>query len=246
MIVRPGVIGIYNPNVLPGVLEVYAGPMKSGKTLALTMRVAQIPYIDECEFVFVKPECDTRDRTISPRGTPLAYDCCFVGEDDPWEILRLVERLRNSTMPNLRLVLGDEVNLFARTEIVKVTQRLLARELNVVYAGLDTDFRGESFGAMGDLMAMADMVYKLTAVCDYPGCVNPARWTQRLVNGEPAHYDDRLVVIEGSRRGVTYEARCFRHHLVPGRPAVSEERVRLSQEQLEASFIQDADPGSGG
>lgn len=232
--------------MLPGVLEVYAGPMKSGKTLALAMRVAQIPYIDECEFLFVKPRCDTRDEAIRPRGTSLAYDCCFVNENDPWEILRLVDGLRASTMPNLKLVLGDEVNLFARSEIVKVTHRLLARGLNVVYAGLDTDFRGESFGAMGDLMAMADMVYKLTAVCDYPRCVSPARWTQRLVEGAPAHYHDRLVVIEGSRQGVTYEARCFQHHMVPGSPAESEEKVRLGQEQLHAFPVNGTGPDIGG
>jgi thymidine kinase len=231
--------------VLPGVLEVYAGPMKSGKTLALAMRVAQIPYIEECEFVFVKPECDTRDRAIQPRGTSLSYDCCFVREDDPWEILRLVEELRGSTMPNLKLVLVDEVNLFARSEIVNVTHRLLARGLNVVYAGLDTDFRGESFGAMGDLMAMADMVYKLTAVCDYPRCTRPARWTQRLINGAPAHYNDRLVVIEGSRQGVNYEARCFQHHVVPGSPAELEEQVRLGQEQLQAFPVDNTESHAG-
>lgn len=239
MILRPGLSGIYNPNVLPGVLEVYAGPMKSGKTLALTIRVAQIPYIEECEFLFIKPQCDTRDTVIKPRGTSLAYECHFVREEDPWEILRLVDKLKSTAMPNLKLLLGDEVNLFKQKEIVKVTHRLLARDFNVVYAGLDTDFRGNSFGSMGDLMAMADMVYKLTAVCDYPGCVNPARWTQRLVDGEPAHYDDRLVVIEGSRQGVTYEARCFKHHVVPGRPAELEEKIRLREKQYEAPLPDD-------
>jgi thymidine kinase len=80
-------------------------------------------------------------------------------------------------------------------------------------AGLDLDFRGEPFGAMPELIARADAISKLTAVCAVCGA-NATR-TQRLVGGLPAEYGAPLIAVGAAD---LYEARCRGHHVVPGRP----------------------------
>jgi thymidine kinase len=75
---------------------------------------------------------------------------------------------------------------------------------------LDTDFRGEPFGSMPLLLAKAELVVKLQAICVI--CGEPASRTQRLVNDKPARYDDPVVVVGAAEM---YEARCRKHHIVP-------------------------------
>lgn len=88
----------------------------------------------------------------------------------------------------------------------------------VIVAGLELDFRGRVFGAMGQLMAQADRVEKLTAVCAVCGSTKANR-TQRLINGKPASYNDPVVLVGAAE---AYEARCRRHHEVPGRDKFSD------------------------
>jgi thymidine kinase len=82
--------------------------------------------------------------------------------------------------------------------------------VRVIVAGLDTDFRGEPFGCMPNLMAIAERVDKLHAICMV--CGEAASRTQRLVNGSPAHYHDPVVIVGAAE---LYEARCRKHHVVP-------------------------------
>ena len=77
-------------------------------------------------------------------------------------------------------------------------------------AGLDMDFRGEPFGPMPILMAQAERVDKLQAICVV--CGAPAARTQRLVNGQPASYDDPVILVGAHE---AYEARCRHCHSVP-------------------------------
>ena len=86
----------------------------------------------------------------------------------------------------------------------------LGLSINIVCAGLDMDFRGEPFGPMPALMAQAELVDKLHAICMV--CGESATRTQRLINGRPAHYHDPVVVVGASE---LYEARCRHHHDVP-------------------------------
>ena len=79
----------------------------------------------------------------------------------------------------------------------------------MIVAGLDLNFRGEPFGAMPELLAIAEYVDKLHAICMV--CGKPATRTQRLVNGKPADYKDPLILI-GAKE--SYEARCRQHHEV--------------------------------
>jgi thymidine kinase len=97
--------------------------------------------------------------------------------------------------------------------IVQVAQALAGAGVRVIIAGLDMDFRGEPFGAMPRLMALAEAVDKLQAICMV--CGAPASRTQRLVDGRPAAYTDPIILIGAQE---AYEARCREHHVVPERP----------------------------
>ncbi|HEX7555177.1 MAG TPA: thymidine kinase, partial [Leptolinea sp.] len=91
-----------------------------------------------------------------------------------------------------------------------VVDTLIEKNIRVIVAGLDTDFRAEPFGCMPVLMAKAEHVDKLQAICMV--CGGPASRTQRLVNGKPARYSDPVVIVGAAEM---YEARCRSHHEVP-------------------------------
>ena len=82
----------------------------------------------------------------------------------------------------------------------------------MIVAGLDQDFRGEPFGCIPELLALAEQVDKLHAICMV--CGESATRTQRLVNGMPANYHDPVVIVGAAEM---YEARCRKHHEVPGK-----------------------------
>jgi len=111
--------------------------------------------------------------------------------------------------PDTTVVAVDEAQFFD-PEVVEVCRDLAERGVRVIVAGLDTDFRGEPFGPMPTLMAQAERVDKLQAICMI--CGNMASRTQRLVDGKPARYDDPVVIVGASE---LYEARCREHHEVP-------------------------------
>ena len=120
-------------------------------------------------------------------------------------ILDLVE-------PDTTVVAVDEVQFFD-WQISRVCEELAARGLRVIAAGLDMDFRGEPFGPMPVLMAEAEEVSKLQAICVV--CGSPASRTQRLIDGQPASYDDPVIMVGASE---VYQARCRHCHEVPGKP----------------------------
>ena len=107
------------------------------------------------------------------------------------------------------MVAIDEAQFFD-DEIIQVVEELAGRNIRVIVAGLDTDFRHEPFGPMPVLMARAEHVDKLQAICMV--CGEPASRTQRLVNGKPARYHDPVVIVGAAEM---YEARCRTHHEVP-------------------------------
>ena len=110
------------------------------------------------------------------------------------------------------MVAIDEAQFFDWS-VADVARLLADRGLRVIITGLDLDFRGEPFGPMPLLMAEAEMVDKLHAICIQCGAA--ASRTQRLINGQPARYTDPVILVGASE---VYEARCREHHEVPGRP----------------------------
>lgn len=183
-----------------GSVEVITGSMFSGKTDELIRRLRRARIAKQQVQVF-KPRIDDRyaaEKVTSHAGSE--FEASAV--DFPGQIL---ERINGGTT----VVAVDEAQFFDR-EIVDAVQELADRGVRVLVAGLDTDFRGEPFGPMPVLMAKAERVDKLHAICMV--CGDLASRTQRLIDGRPAHYDDPVVVVGASE---LYEARCRTHHEVP-------------------------------
>lgn len=189
-------------------LEVYSGAMKSGKTKALLDRIEQLQFLTGQELLVVKPQVDTRDDVLKSRNSNNIFSCVRVDEKNPEQILNFINE-------NTTVVAIDEVQFFSQ-KIVSVIENLQRKNINVIIAGLNTDFRGEPFGPMSHLLALADETYSLAGVCDVLGCNRSATRTQRLIDGKAAHYDSPIVLIEGSGEE-KYQTRCLLHHEVPGK-----------------------------
>jgi len=183
-----------------GWIEVICGSMFSGKSEELIRRVRRVQIARKKVQVF-KPTLDNRyavQYIFSHNGSNIEA----ISINEPKEIL---DRLDSDT----EVVAIDEAQFFSQ-DIVSVCQKLADEGKRVIIAGLDQNFRGEPFGPMPDLMAIAEFVNKLQAICMVCGQV--ASRTQRLVNGKPAKYDDPIILI-GAKE--TYEARCRKCHQVP-------------------------------
>ena len=185
----------------PGWIEVISGVMFSGKSEELIRRVRRGIIARRRVQVF-KSHLDSRYAGLysvaSHNGTEL--DAAPV--DTAGEIFRQVR-------PDTDIVAIDEAQFLDR-EIVEVTTGLAATGKRVILAGTDTDFRGEPFGFMGELMCVAETVDKLRAIC--VRCGDLACRNQRLIDGRPARYDSPTIMIGGRE---SYEARCRHCHEVP-------------------------------
>jgi thymidine kinase len=184
-----------------GSIEVVCGSMFSGKTDELIRRLRRAVIARKKVQVF-KPSIDSRysvEKVTSHAGADFDAVPVLMAED-------IFNKLDADTT-----VVGIDEAQFFDEGIIKVTRQLADRNFRVIVAGLDTDFRGEPFGPMPVLMAKAERVDKLQAICMV--CGEPASRTQRLVNGNPARYDDPVVIVGASE---LYEARCRLHHEVPG------------------------------
>lgn len=182
-----------------GSVEIITGSMFSGKTDELIRRLRRAKIAKQKIRVF-KPGLDTRygkDKVTSHAGSEFEATPAKDAESIP----PLLEE-------DVNVVAIDEAQFFD-DEIAQVVQGLAERGLRVIVAGLDTDFRGEPFGPMPVLMAKAERVDKLHAICMV--CGGLASRTQRLIDGEPARYDDPVVVVGASE---LYEARCRMHHKI--------------------------------
>ena len=183
-----------------GSIEVITGSMFCGKTEETIRRLRRATIAKQKVQVF-KPKIDNRyaeGKVTSHAGHNF----------DAQPITRGAEILSNLRR-NTTVVAIDEAQFFD-FEIVSISQKLADQGIRVIIAGLDTDFRGEPFGPMPILMAKAEKVDKLHAICVV--CGEEASRTQRLVDGQPAKYDDPVVIVGADE---LYEARCRKHHQVP-------------------------------
>ncbi len=176
-----------------GSVEVITGSMFSGKTDELIRRLRRARIARQQVQVF-KPAVDTRyavEKVTSHAGTEFEAQPVEKAGD-------ILPRLH----PDTTVVAIDEAQFFD-WQVSDVIQAMADRGIRVIVAGLDTDFRGEPFGPMPLLLAQAEEVDKLHAICMV--CGEPATRTQRLIDGRPADYDDPVVAVGASE---LYEARC--------------------------------------
>jgi thymidine kinase len=183
-----------------GWIEVVVGPMYSGKSEELIRRTKRARIARQKVQVF-KPEIDNRfakNDVVSHNGDKASAIAVKNSKE-------LFERVDEDTD-----VIGvDEVQFFDEG-IVEILIKLADNNKRVVCAGLDMDFKGEPFGPISKILAVAEFVDKIAAICMV--CGNPATRTQRLINGRPAKYSDPIVLIGATE---SYEARCRKCHIIP-------------------------------
>ena len=185
----------------PGWIEVISGVMFAGKSEELIRRVRRAVIARKQVQVF-KSHLDDRYGGVF---TVTSHDGTVVEAEPIQASVEIMQRLRAGT----EVVAIDEAQ-FLDGGIVSVANALADRGVRVMLAGTDSDFRGEGFGAMPQLMAAAEIVDKLQAICVV--CGGPATRNQRLINGKPAPWDSPTIMVGGHE---AYEARCRHCHVVP-------------------------------
>ncbi|GHG02905.1 thymidine kinase [Deinococcus piscis] len=190
-----------------GHLEVIVGPMFSGKSEELIRRLTRAVIARQQVAVF-KPALDDRYHTASvashagrslhalPVPDAAAIRAALNGEGP---LLH--------AKPALPDVVGIDEAQFFGPDLIPLVLELADAGVRVVLAGLDLDFRAEPFGVMPELLARAESVEKLSAICTV--CGAPATRSQRLIGGQPARFDDPVVLVGAQE---SYEARCRLHH----------------------------------
>lgn len=170
---------------MAGRVEMIVGPMFSGKSEELLRRIHRVELASQ-PYLLIKPSIDNRysvDEVVSHAGRK---GKCV-----------LVESAEDILNYPLLSVIGIDEAQFLSGDLVGVVEDLAQRGARVIIACLDTDSTGKPFGKMGDLLAVADEVIKLKAVCMV--CGADASKTQRLLS----------VATQVSVGGTDqYEARC--------------------------------------
>ena len=191
-----------------GWMEVIAGSMFSGKTEELLRRVRRATIARKRVQVF-KSHLDDRYAGLWAISSHDRRTFDATPVDSSSQIMLRLD-------PMAQVIAIDEVQ-FLDAAIVNVVSALANRGRRVIMAGIDTDFRGEPFGPMPQLMAVAEVVDKLHAICVL--CGSPASRTQRLLEGKPAHYDSPTIMVGAAD---SYEARCRACHAVPRKDEIQQ------------------------
>lgn len=189
---------MYRPNG-HGYVEAVVGPMYSGKSEELIRRLKRAK-IAKQEVIVFKPCIDNRfskEDVVSHSGISIKA----IAINHPEEIFAYVNE-------KTQVVGIDEIQFFDEN-IVPIALKLADKGIRVIAAGLDMDFKAEPFGPVPQLLARAEFVEKLQAVC--MTCGAPATRTQRLIDGQPAKYDDPIILVGATE---SYEARCRKCHQI--------------------------------
>ncbi len=171
--------------------------MFAGKSEELIRRARRALYAKKRVQVF-KPAIDNRydeERVVTHMG--VAHEAVPV---------RSIAELKRKLAPDTQVVCIEEAQFFDMS-IVPLASELADSGVEVILAGLDQDFRREPFGPMPALLAIADEVVKLRAIC--MKCGATASHTYRQIDGKPAHRDDPIILIGATE---SYEARCRNCH----------------------------------
>ena len=183
----------------PGWIEVICGPMFAGKTEELIRRVIRMDYAKK-KYIIFKPTIDNRysvSEVVSHNKRKVNAVCITSSNE-----------IDKYLTDDYEAVIIDEVQFFD-DKVVEKAHELAERGLRVIVGGLDTDFRGVPFDNVAQLLARAEKITKLTAICVC--CGEEATKTQRIINGMPARFDDPIILV-GEKE--SYESRCRKCHVV--------------------------------
>jgi len=176
-----------------GKLTVVCGSMFAGKSEELIRLARRSLYAKRRVQVF-KPSVDKRyDEASVVSHMGVKHEALPVNS---------IQELRRKLLPDTEVVLIEEAQFFDDS-IVDLAVELADKGKDVICAGLDQDFRRQPFGPMPKLLAAADEVVKLRAIC--MKCGAPASHTYRVIDGRPAHWNDPIILIGATE---SYEARC--------------------------------------
>jgi thymidine kinase len=189
---------------LKGFIEVVCGPMFAGKTEELIRRIKRLEYAKQNVLVF-KPQLDNR---YDSKKEIVSHNL----SKKPSIVVENSQEIYQYLNDDIDAVVIDEAQFFDNG-IIQIVELLADKGMRVIVGGLDRDFRGEPFGPMPELLARAEFVTKLTAICVKSGL--PATRTQRIINGKPAHYNDQTILVGAQE---SYEPRARQFHEVPGKP----------------------------
>lgn len=194
-------------NIHKGSLEVICGSMFSGKTEELMRRLRRAEFAKQ-HVLTIKHHIDNRTSysCITSHGGQERVAVPLEGT------IATLQKILELAHDEVGVVGIDEVQFFPR-EIIVVIDSLVQRGKRVIAAGLDLDFRGQPFGVVPTLLAVADHVTKLKAICVL--CGHDAYHSQRLINGKPARYDDPTIMVGAQE---CYQARCRNCFSLEGMP----------------------------
>ncbi|MDE7433610.1 MAG: thymidine kinase [Mycoplasmoidaceae bacterium] len=184
-----------------GWIEVICGPMFAGKSEELLRKMNRLKYA-EVDYVIFKPVIDTRTKNTIKSRDGRELEAIQVKKST--DIIQHIKALKVKP----QVIAIDEIQFFDK-ELPYVCEYLADNGFIIYAAGLDSDFRGEPFPNTANLLALAENVIKLTAICTE--CGAPATRTQKLIDGKPAPYDSPRIVVGNTE---TYTARCRHHHVV--------------------------------
>lgn len=182
-----------------GYIEMVVGPMYSGKSEELIRRLKRAK-IAKQEVIVFKPSIDNRysqEDVVSHSGVAIRA----VAIED-------LSKIKEYITPKTQVVGFDEVQFFEQG-IIDIVIKLADEGIRVICAGLDMDFKAIPFGVIPELLARAEFIDKLQAVC--VKCGDPATRTQRIIDGKPARYEDPVILVGATE---SYEARCRKCHQI--------------------------------
>lgn len=190
-------------------VEVICGCMYSGKSEELGQRLLRLALVKKKIRIFVPEEDTRRTRNIDAVVAQILEKNSKL--DIPKSIrIKSPNDILNFVTEEIKVVAVDETQFFHTAkdieECLDVLEKLRKGRI-ILISGLDTDFRHRPFGVMPYILAVADQVRKLTAIC-FKCQDAEATFTQRLIDGKPAPKNSPLISIEHKGDNESYEARC--------------------------------------
>jgi thymidine kinase len=201
---------------LSGKIELMLGPMRSNKTAELLRRADMRRQYAKQYVLVLKPSDDTKGgpgvvESRNPNGHAKMHAHEF-NSANPWEVLDAIAEKEQQIGKRVECVAIDEGQFVS--ELFLFARHLLDANHDVLVAGLDLDFRAIPFGEMLNLTWLVNAYGgSITECMAYCSCGARALYSQRLIEGKPAHYDCPVKM-----PGDSYEPRCAEHFVLPGRP----------------------------